>query len=124
MSAQTEKFRFQTADFWSHGKVLVMDLGFFLTKQAMRRQISAMPCELYLIRLIHTVAGDLSRRAALNAPQISHPRRPILAGIKPPHIRIDREVAHQLARLYRFRIIPAKPKIGSAWFYGQLGRQT
>ena len=29
------------------------DRGFFLTWQAMRRQLAAMPCELYLIRLIH-----------------------------------------------------------------------
>ena len=30
-----------------------MDLGFFLTRQAIRRQLAAMPHELYLIRLIH-----------------------------------------------------------------------
>jgi hypothetical protein len=29
------------------------DRGFFLTLQAIRRQLAAMPCELYLIRLIH-----------------------------------------------------------------------
>jgi hypothetical protein len=31
-----------------------MDMGFFLTSQAIRRQFAAMPCELYLIRLIHS----------------------------------------------------------------------
>jgi hypothetical protein len=51
-----------------------MDLGFFLTAQALRRQLCAMPCELYLIRLIH----NHSRRPypgerLWSAPQISHP---------------------------------------------------
>lgn len=31
----------------------VVDRGLFLTFQAIRRQVTAMPCELYLIRLIH-----------------------------------------------------------------------
>src|SRR5258708_39050168 len=31
----------------------VFDLGLILTSQAIRRQLAAMPCELYLIRLIH-----------------------------------------------------------------------
>src|SRR5262245_60283882 len=30
-----------------------MDRGFFLTWQAVRRQLAAMPSELYLVRLIH-----------------------------------------------------------------------
>jgi hypothetical protein len=35
----------------------VDDLGFFLTWQAIRRQLAAMPNELYLIRLIHQQTG-------------------------------------------------------------------
>ena len=35
------------------------DRGFFLTRHAVSKQLAAMPCELYLIRLIHTQ----SRRA-------------------------------------------------------------
>ena len=31
-----------------------MDRGFFLTRHAIRRQLAAMPCELYLVRLIHS----------------------------------------------------------------------
>jgi hypothetical protein len=31
----------------------VLDRGLFLTSQAIRRQLAAMPCDLYLIRLIH-----------------------------------------------------------------------
>ena len=31
-----------------------MDRGFFLTLQAMRRQLAAMPCDYYQIRLIHS----------------------------------------------------------------------
>ena len=30
-----------------------MDRGFFLTLQAIRRQLAAMPCDVYLVRLIH-----------------------------------------------------------------------
>jgi len=30
-----------------------MDRGFFITLQAMRRQLTAMPCDYYQIRLIH-----------------------------------------------------------------------
>jgi len=33
--------------------VSVVDRGLFLTSRAIRRQVAAMPCELYLIRLIH-----------------------------------------------------------------------
>jgi len=33
-----------------------MDRGFFLTLQAMRRQLAAMPCEYYQIRLIHGIS--------------------------------------------------------------------
>jgi hypothetical protein len=36
----------------------VFDLGLHLTAQAIRRQLAAMPCELYLVRLIH----NLTRR--------------------------------------------------------------
>lgn len=37
-----------------HGKIAVVDdRGFFITLQAIRRQLAAMPNELYLIRLIH-----------------------------------------------------------------------
>src|SRR5215813_1061465 len=32
-----------------------MDRGFFLTLQAMRRQLAAMPCDYYQIRLIHSL---------------------------------------------------------------------
>jgi len=32
----------------------VVDRGLFLTSQGIRRQLAAMPCELYLIRLIHS----------------------------------------------------------------------
>jgi hypothetical protein len=31
----------------------MFDLGLTLTAQAIRRQLAAMPCELYLVRLIH-----------------------------------------------------------------------
>ena len=33
----------------------MFDLGLMLTSQAIRRQLAAMPCELYLVRLIHSV---------------------------------------------------------------------
>ncbi len=33
----------------------MIDRGFFITRQAIQRQLAAMPCELYLIRLIHHV---------------------------------------------------------------------
>jgi RepB DNA-primase N-terminal domain/RepB DNA-primase C-terminal helical domain len=33
----------------------VFDLGLTLTSQAIRRQLAAMPCELYLVRLIHNL---------------------------------------------------------------------
>ena len=39
------------------------DRGFFLTLQAIRRQLAAMPNELYLVRLIHTGPG---RRSLVN----------------------------------------------------------
>jgi hypothetical protein len=31
----------------------MLDRGLFLTSQAIRRQLAAMPCPLYLVRLIH-----------------------------------------------------------------------
>src|SRR5215467_16391952 len=31
----------------------MLDLGLSLTSQAIRRQLAAMPCDLYLVRLIH-----------------------------------------------------------------------
>jgi hypothetical protein len=33
------------------------DRGFFLTGQAIRRQLAAMPNNLYLVRLIHSLTG-------------------------------------------------------------------
>lgn len=33
----------------------MFDLGLTLTRQAIRRQLAAMPCELYLVRLIHNL---------------------------------------------------------------------
>jgi hypothetical protein len=50
-----------------------MDRGFFLTLQALRRQLAAMPCDFYLIRLIHhhtrkALPGD----RLWTAPQVTH----------------------------------------------------
>ena len=33
----------------------MFDLGLILTSQAIRRQLAAMPCQLYLVRLIHSL---------------------------------------------------------------------
>jgi hypothetical protein len=35
----------------------MIDTGLFITTQAIRRQLRAMPCELYLVRLIHHATG-------------------------------------------------------------------
>ena len=45
----------------------MLDRGFFLTLQAIRRQLAAMPYDFYLIRLIH--------HATLSCPRIglTHP---------------------------------------------------
>ena len=37
----------------------MLDLGLVLTMQAIRRQLAAMPCELYLVRLIHNTTKRL-----------------------------------------------------------------
>ena len=43
------------------------DIGFHLSSQAIRRQLAAMPCETYLIRLIHHCNPKAAfRRAALD----------------------------------------------------------
>src|SRR5437870_2628793 len=71
---QSENFRFRTRDSGVHVKVLVMDLGFFLTSQAIRRQLAAMPCELYLIRLIHSCTRKPFPGERLwTASQLCHP---------------------------------------------------
>ena len=38
-----------------------MDRGFFLTLQAMRRQLAAMPCDYYQIRLIQGYGQDTAK---------------------------------------------------------------
>jgi hypothetical protein len=38
----------------------MFDRGFFITLQAIRRQLAAMPHEIYLIRLIHHTTRSLS----------------------------------------------------------------
>src|ERR1022692_2830426 len=39
------------------GKCIMFDQGFFLSWQAVRRQLAAMPNDLYLVRLIHQTTG-------------------------------------------------------------------
>jgi hypothetical protein len=55
-------------------RVPIMDRGFFITLQAMRRQLTAMPCDYYQIRLIHgcepyavSCRPGLVRRATLSS---------------------------------------------------------
>jgi RepB DNA-primase from phage plasmid len=52
----------------------VFDRGFHLTLQAMRRQLAAMPCDLYLIRLIHYQTRKAFPGERLGtAAQLTHP---------------------------------------------------
>ena len=53
VSTQSENFLFWRAVSGGSVRVPIMDRGFFLTLQAMRRQLAAMPCDYYQIRLIH-----------------------------------------------------------------------
>jgi hypothetical protein len=59
----------------------MFDLGLTLTLQAIRRQLAAMPCELYLVRLIHNLTKRPSRRTAVDFHSIGKPRNhPLSAG--------------------------------------------
>jgi len=50
----------------------MIDHGLFVTMQAIRRQLCAMPCELYLVRLIHHATGRaFPGERVWTAPQIS-----------------------------------------------------
>jgi hypothetical protein len=52
----------------------MIDRGLFLTLQAIRRQLRAMPCELYLVRLIHHATGRAFPGERLwTAEQLSQP---------------------------------------------------
>jgi hypothetical protein len=52
----------------------MIDRGRFVTTQTIRRQLRAMPCELYLIRLIHHATGRaFPGERVWTAPQISQP---------------------------------------------------
>ena len=63
------------------------DRGFFLTWQAIRRQLAATPNELYLVRLIHNLTGRpfpgerLWTAAQLMAPLYSLSARSQLRGV-------------------------------------------
>jgi hypothetical protein len=51
-----------------------MDRGFFLTLQAMRRQLAAMPCDYYQIRLIHSLSRKpFPADQVWSAPQLTRP---------------------------------------------------
>ena len=52
-----------------------MDNGFFLTLQAIRRQLAAMPCDFYLVRLIHRhTRKALPGERVWTAPQVLYGR--------------------------------------------------
>jgi len=52
----------------------MIDRGLFITTQAIRRQLRAMPCELYLVRLIHHASGRAFPGERLwTAPQLAQP---------------------------------------------------
>jgi len=52
----------------------MIDRGLFVTSQAIRRQWRAMPCELYLIRLIHHATGRaFPGERVWTAQQVSQP---------------------------------------------------
>ena len=52
----------------------MIDRGLFVTAQAIRRQLRAMPCELYLIRLIHHATGRaFPGERVWTAQQVSQP---------------------------------------------------
>lgn len=51
-----------------------MDRGFFISLQAVRRQLAAMPCDLYLLRLIHhATRRPFPMECLWTAVQLSHP---------------------------------------------------
>lgn len=53
---------------------MMVDHGLFLTRQAVRRQLWAMPCPLYLVRLIHQATGRAFPGERLwTAPQLGQP---------------------------------------------------
>ena len=49
-------------------------LDFFLTLQAVRSHLAAMPNELYLIRLIHHLTGPVSWRTTLDSSPVEQRR--------------------------------------------------
>src|ERR1017187_3326532 len=52
----------------------MIDHGLFVTMQAIRRQLRAMPCELYLVRLIHHATGRAFPGERMwTAQQVSQP---------------------------------------------------
>src|SRR5262249_42694071 len=53
---QSENFLFWQCRSGADVRVPIMDRGFFLTLQAMRRQLEAMPCDYYQLRLIHSLS--------------------------------------------------------------------
>src|SRR5690242_9005243 len=55
-------------------RCFMTDHGLLVTMQAIRRQLRAMPCELYLIRLIHHATGRaFPGERVWTAPQLSQP---------------------------------------------------
>jgi hypothetical protein len=55
-----------------HVNFQIMDRGFFLTLSAMRRQLAAMPCDFYLVRLIHHHSKKPLPADVWTAPQLTY----------------------------------------------------
>jgi hypothetical protein len=50
-----------------------MDRGFFITLQSVRRQLAALPSDLYQLRLIHHTRQPVPLQTVWTAPQLTHP---------------------------------------------------
>jgi hypothetical protein len=68
----------------------MFDLGLILTSQAIRRQLAAMPCELYLVRLIHS----LTKRPCPGETDL-HPSLPMAGAGLEHHTRFMAVGAHR-----------------------------
>jgi hypothetical protein len=88
----------------------MLDRGLYLTMQAIRRQLAAMPHDLYLVRLIHCQTrwiGALSTAgAAEDQRRIS---APILTTAS-PELRLRLPAHHRLSVLIQMRIRASGPE--------------
>jgi len=96
----------------------VIDRGLFISRWAIQRQLAAMPCELYLVRLIHQ-ATRRAKEAGFDGVELHAAHGYLLSSFLSPYTNTRTDnyggSVHRRVAIIREIVAQARPLVGSGF---------